>query len=86
MFQVNPLLGRGFTWKIKPYFLRKIKVKKSKCRLLQFLFGTLRVNTPVTTAADDSLEYLLIFFKRTDLKSGINPLNIKSYFVQKMKV
>ena len=29
--------------KIKPYFLRKIKVKKLKCRLLQFLFGTVRV-------------------------------------------
>ena len=28
MFQVNPLLGRGFTWNIKPYFLRKVKVKK----------------------------------------------------------
>ena len=27
MFQVNPLLGRGFTRKIKPYFLQKIKVK-----------------------------------------------------------
>ena len=30
MFQVNPLLGRGFSWKIKPYFLQKIKVKKKK--------------------------------------------------------
>ena len=29
---------------IKPYFLRKIKVKKLKCHLLQFLFGALRVN------------------------------------------
>ena len=37
MFQVNPLLG---TRKIKPYFLRKIKIKKLKCRLLQFLLGT----------------------------------------------
>ena len=27
IFQVNPLLGRGFTSKIKAYFLRKIKVK-----------------------------------------------------------
>ena len=42
-FQVNRLLGRGFTRKIKPYFLRKIKVKKIKCRLLQVLFGALRV-------------------------------------------
>ena len=42
MFQVNPLLGRGFTRNIKPYFLRKIKEKK--CRLLQFLPGALRVN------------------------------------------
>ena len=27
-------------------FLRKIKVKKIKCRLLQFLLGALRVNLP----------------------------------------
>ena len=45
MFQVNPLLGRGVTRKIKPYFLRKIKEKKIKRRLLQFLFGALRVTT-----------------------------------------
>ena len=44
MFQVNPLLGRGFTCKIKPYFPRKIKVKKLKCRLPQFLFDALRIN------------------------------------------
>ena len=37
------ILSRGFTWKIKLYFLRK-KSKKLKCRLLQFLFGVLRVN------------------------------------------
>ena len=30
--------------KNKPYFLQKIKVKKLKCRLLQFLFGALRVS------------------------------------------
>ena len=29
--------------KIKPYFLRKIK-EKIKCRLLQVLFGALRIN------------------------------------------
>ena len=29
--------------KIKPYFLGKIKSKKLECRLLQFLFGALRV-------------------------------------------
>ena len=27
LFHVNPLIGRGFTWNIKPYFLRKIKIK-----------------------------------------------------------
>ena len=43
MFQVNPLLGRGFTWKIKPYFLRKIKVK-IKMSSAAILFGALRVN------------------------------------------
>ena len=40
---MNPLLGRGFTWNIKPSFLRKIKVKKLKCCLLQFLFSAFRV-------------------------------------------
>ena len=29
--------------KIKPYFLQKMKIKKLKCRLLQFLFGAFRV-------------------------------------------
>ena len=46
MLQVDSLQGRGFTitWKIKSFVLLKIKVKKIKCRLLQFLFGALRVN------------------------------------------
>ena len=44
MFQVNPLLGRGFTCKIKPYFLRKIKVK-IKMSSATVLFGALRVKT-----------------------------------------
>ena len=37
MFQVNPLLGK----KSSPIFLES-KSEKLKCRLLQFLFGTLR--------------------------------------------
>ena len=36
------------------FFLRKVKVKKIKCRLLQFLFGALRVK-----AADN---FILSFF------------------------
>ena len=44
MFQVNPLLKQRIHMKNKPYFLQRIKVKKIKCRLLQFLFGALRVN------------------------------------------
>ena len=36
--------------KIKPYFLRKIKVKNLKCRLLQYLFGDLRVNIIIPIA------------------------------------
>ena len=43
MFQVNPLLGRGFTWKIKPYFLRKIKVKKIKMSSAAIFFCALKV-------------------------------------------
>ena len=42
MFQVNPLpmnplLGRGFTWKNQALFSSKDKSKKLKCHLLQFL-------------------------------------------------
>ena len=53
MFQVNPLLGRAFTKKNQALFSSKDKstskvltylLKKLKCRLLQFLFGALRVN------------------------------------------
>ena len=40
---MNPLLGRGFTLNIEPYFLQKLKVKKIKCRLLHFFFGTLGI-------------------------------------------
>ena len=40
MFQVNPLLAAVFS--------SKDKGKKLKCRLLQFLFGVLRVNTAKT--------------------------------------
>ena len=43
MIQVNPLLGRGLTLKIKPSFGLELKDKKLKCRLLQFLFSALRV-------------------------------------------
>ena len=56
MFQVNPLLGRGFTdvssessarqrihMKNQALFSLKDKSKKLKCRLLQVLFGALRV-------------------------------------------
>ena len=53
MFQVNPLLGRGFTCKIKPYFLQK-KSKKLKCCLLQFLFGGLRVKLASFVCKSDS--------------------------------
>ena len=45
MFQMTPLPSREFSWNIKPYFLWEKKVKKIKCRLLQFLFGALRVNS-----------------------------------------
>ena len=47
MFQVNPLLGRGFTLKNQAIFSLKDRSKKLNCRLLQFLFGTLRVNLPI---------------------------------------
>ena len=43
MFQVNPLLDR-IHMKNQALFSSKDKSKKSKCRLLQFLFGALRVS------------------------------------------
>ena len=43
MFQVNPLLGRIHMKKNQALFSSKGKSKKLKCRLLQFLFGALRV-------------------------------------------
>ena len=60
MFQVNPLLGRGFTLNIKPYFLTKIKVKKIKCCLLQFLFGTLRVKLYTTVLFQYFNDFLIL--------------------------
>ena len=53
MFQVNPLLGRGFTWKIKPYFLQKINIKKNKmssAAILVWRFGALRVNDRISVS------------------------------------
>ena len=48
MFQVNPLLGRGFDLlKNQALFSSKDKSKKIKCRLLQFLHGALRVMSPL---------------------------------------
>ena len=65
---MNPLLGREFTRNIKPYFLQKIKVKKLKCRLLQFLFGSLRVKRyPLFSRRwlEDSLRYSLLGYTHT---------------------
>ena len=41
--KIRPDVSNESHEKIKPCFLRKIKVKKCKCRLLQVLFGALRV-------------------------------------------
>ena len=44
MFQVNPLLARQrIHMKNQALFSSRDKSKKLKCRLLQFLFGALRV-------------------------------------------
>ena len=45
MFQVNPLLD---SHESQALFSSKDKSKKFKCRLLQFLFGALRVKTVCT--------------------------------------
>ena len=43
MFQVNPLPRQRIQIKNQALFSSKDKSKKLKCRLLQFLFGALRV-------------------------------------------
>ena len=48
MLQVNPMPGR-IHMKNQALFSLKDKSKKLKCRLLQFLFGALRVNNMITT-------------------------------------
>ena len=45
--------------KHQAYFLRKIKVKKLKCRLLQFLFSSVRVNAILFELAP-SIQRLLL--------------------------
>ena len=47
---MNPLLRRGFTWNIKPYFLRKIKIKKNKVSSAAILFGALNAEFNLTPA------------------------------------
>ena len=54
MFQVNPLLGMRH----EALFSSKDKSKKLKCRLLQFLFDTLRVK-PIVQKVSDYPSYLL---------------------------
>ena len=46
---------------VKPYFRRKIKVKKIKCRLLQSLFGALRVKS-----ACNSLSIIQVKLEKLD--------------------
>ena len=73
-FHVNPLLGQRIKIRldfscessaraeIKPYFLRQIKVKKIKYRLLQFLFCALRFNHSL-------IFYLIIHLEQSALGS-----------------
>ena len=44
---LRSLLGRGFTRKNQVFFSSKEKSKKIKCRLLQYLFGALRVKDSI---------------------------------------
>ena len=49
---MNPMLGRQrIHLKHQALFSSKDKSKKLKCRLLQFLFGALRVNIPVNNVS-----------------------------------
>ena len=45
MFQVNPLPRQRIYMKNQALFSLKDRCKKLKCRLLQFLFGALRVKS-----------------------------------------
>ena len=53
--------------KIKPYFLRKIKVKKIMCRLLQCLFGALCLNTTYFKAVGDIIMHLQLLPDKTGM-------------------
>ena len=64
MFQVNPRLGKGFTWK-SSLISTKDKSNKLKCRLLHFLFGVLRVKLI-------DLYFVLSFFPRGVLDEILN--------------
>ena len=53
MFEVNPLLGRGFTEKKSSLVFSIDKITKLKCRLLQFLFDALMVNLCFSDGGDN---------------------------------
>ena len=54
MFQVNPVLAwQRIHMKNQALFSSKDKSKKLKCRLLQFLFGALRVNKSENAGTSD---------------------------------
>ena len=66
MFQVNPLLGRGLTWKIKPYFLQTIKVNKT-CHRDRIA----RLTAPCPSHKQEGQEALNRSPEYTDQKSNI---------------
>ena len=50
--------------KYQALFSSKDKSKTIKSRLLQILYGALRVKAPIMTAAEDTYEYFFIVFLR----------------------
>ena len=60
---MNPLLGRGFTRNIKPYFLRKIQVKIIKVSSAAILLGALKVRS-MFMVYDDILLQIVVLHPR----------------------
>ena len=59
-FHVNPLLGRGFTWNTKFYFLWKIMKNYLWISSAAFLIGALRVNLFLTEHIGSSIQWKFV--------------------------
>ena len=64
-----------------PDFLRKIKVTKIKCRLLQFLFGTLMVKQLLSEPKTCTSQWDHISFEANDFNHDNSSITSLDYLV-----